>query len=90
MTTQELRKKFEKETNVAPVFANREPYINYIEWLEAKILKQKKVKNNVDLAGVSKQRELLIGFYKDIQQLEKDGYIISDIEKYVDVYIPNL
>lgn len=41
MNKEELRDQFYKETNVAPVFANRIPYINYIEWLENKILNVK-------------------------------------------------
>lgn len=37
MTPKELRQQFKKETGVAPVFAKRVPYINYIEWLESKL-----------------------------------------------------
>jgi hypothetical protein len=33
----QLRKNFQKETNIAPVFANRSPYIEYINFLENKI-----------------------------------------------------
>ena len=42
MTTDELRAEFQKQTGVAPVFANRLPYITYIEWLEKQL---KQVKN---------------------------------------------
>lgn len=38
-----LREQFFKETNIAPVFAERLPYINYINWLEAKMNKQNKI-----------------------------------------------
>jgi hypothetical protein len=36
-----LREQFFKETNIAPVFAERLPYINYINWLEAKLIEKK-------------------------------------------------
>jgi len=32
-----LREQFYKETNIAPVFAQRNPYIQYINWLEEKL-----------------------------------------------------
>lgn len=32
-----LREKFFKETNIAPVFAQRTPYIQYIEFLEKEL-----------------------------------------------------
>ena len=33
-----LRNKFKEETGIAPVFGNRIPYIDYINWLENKLL----------------------------------------------------
>lgn len=35
---EKLREQFFKETNIAPVFANRTPYIQYIEYLEDKVI----------------------------------------------------
>lgn len=56
MNTEDLRDKFNEETNVAPVFANRSPYINYINWLEGRLV------NILNLQNVSNRRELLIAF----------------------------
>ena len=37
----ELRAKFKEETNIAPAFAEREPYISYIRWLETELLSKR-------------------------------------------------
>jgi hypothetical protein len=38
METSDLRNKFKEETGIAPSFANRIPYMDYILWLENKLL----------------------------------------------------
>ena len=43
ITIHDLRTRFLQETYIAPVFANREPYISYIRWLEKKIIEQENI-----------------------------------------------
>lgn len=87
MEIQELRKEFENETNIAPVFANRDPYISYINWLEARILKQNIVKNNVALGDVSNS---LIAFGFHLVQNQKAENLYCSVQNEVDDFLSNL
>jgi hypothetical protein len=51
MNKETLRNQFNKETTIAPVFANRSPYIDYIKWLENRLIQQ--INQNDLLAVVS-------------------------------------
>jgi hypothetical protein len=43
-----LRDKFKEETGIAPVFANRIPYMDYINWLESRLIKQPAIRFGID------------------------------------------
>ena len=49
---EKFRKEFKKETNIAPVFAERAPYIDYIRWLEEKLNQALRIH---DVVGRSEQ-----------------------------------
>jgi len=48
ITVHDLRTEFLQETYIAPVFANLEPYMSYIKWLEKKIIEQESLTKQND------------------------------------------
>jgi len=75
---EELRSEFQKETNIAPVFAERGPYIDYIRWLEGKLSQALRIhdvskafycQSDIEMGGIcDKQCEHCNEYYKPLEQ----------------------
>lgn len=61
-----LRKQFQNETGIAPVFANRTPYINYIKWLEDKLASMTPINEREEGYEEGNNNHVEVGFRNNI------------------------